>query len=51
MLIQNNKSGGLYVFKKGDKVVMHTCVEAKRYDGEIWTCKTDEYTTGEGVYK
>lgn len=30
--------------KKGDKVVMHTCMEAenpKNY-GKIWTCRTDE---------
>ncbi|WP_211316703.1 NfeD family protein [Desmospora activa] len=31
-------------FKKGDKVVMHTCAEAKldKYHGKIWTCITDE---------
>ncbi|WP_203226297.1 hypothetical protein [Clostridium ihumii] len=39
------------LLKQGDKVVMHTCIEAKKYNGKIWTCKTDEYTTGEGVYK
>jgi hypothetical protein len=32
------------LLKKGDKVVMHTCIEAtnpKNY-GKIWTCRTDE---------
>lgn len=28
--------------KKGDKVVMHTCGEAEHYDGQIWTCISDE---------
>jgi hypothetical protein len=28
--------------KKGDKVVMHTCMEADSHDGHIWTCRTDE---------
>jgi hypothetical protein len=28
---------------KGDKVVMHTCIEAKTHDGVIWTCTTDEF--------
>ncbi|MEC2450580.1 hypothetical protein P9Z54_27020 [Bacillus cereus] len=36
--------------KKGDKVVMHTCGEAQHYDGKIWTCTTDEFVRGEGVY-
>src|SRR5687768_534973 len=38
--------------KKGDRVVMHTCIEArnpKNY-GKVWTCKVDEYEQGEGVY-
>ena len=41
------------MLKKGDKVVMHTCMEAKnpKNDGKIWTCRIDEYTQGEGVYK
>lgn len=32
------------LLKKGDKVVMHTCMEAvhpKNY-GKIWICRTDE---------
>jgi hypothetical protein len=28
--------------RKGDKVVMHTCMEAEFHDGTIWTCRTDE---------
>lgn len=28
--------------KKGDKVVMHTCLEAERHAGKIWTCRSDE---------
>lgn len=28
--------------RKGDKVVMHTCIEAKSHDGKVWTCRTDE---------
>lgn len=39
--------------KKGDQVVMHTCGEAlfPKNFGKVWTCKTDEYTTGEGLYE
>lgn len=37
-------------FKKGDKVVMHTCHEATFYKGKIWTCKTDSYKTGSVDY-
>ncbi|WP_214873376.1 hypothetical protein [Exiguobacterium sp. s140] len=29
--------------KKGDRVVMHTCLEAEKYDGKIWTCESDEF--------
>jgi hypothetical protein len=38
--------------KKGELVVMHTCVEARnpKYEGKIWTCRTDQFTRGEGVY-
>ncbi|MGG2065187.1 hypothetical protein [Bacillus sp. S14(2024)] len=28
---------------------MHTCLEAKCYDGKIWTCKTDEFTAYNGA--
>lgn len=32
------------MLKKGDKVVMHTCMEALNPEnfGKIWTCRTDE---------
>ena len=32
-------------FKKGDKVVMHSCIEAQLPDhnGKIWTCQTDSF--------
>lgn len=30
------------MLKKGDKVVMHTCMEAEQEKGRIWTCRTDE---------
>lgn len=32
-------------FKKGDKVVMHTCYEASlpKYKGKIWVCQTDSF--------
>lgn len=29
--------------KKGDKVVMHTCIEADSHDGTVWTCSTNEF--------
>lgn len=25
---------------------MHTCFEAKKYNGQIWTCNTDEFSIG-----
>lgn len=31
------------MLKKGDKVVMHTCIEAEVNEGKVWTCETDEY--------
>lgn len=32
-------------FKKGEKVVMHSCMEAKlpKYNGKIWTLQTDSF--------
>ncbi|PPA82581.1 hypothetical protein C4A75_18490 [Brevibacillus laterosporus] len=35
------------MLKKGDQVVMHTCIEANNSNnyGRIWTCRTDEFTT------
>ncbi|MEK4791156.1 hypothetical protein [Bacillus sp. FSL K6-2971] len=29
--------------KKGDMVVMHTCVEAVLNEGRVWKCKGDEF--------
>lgn len=38
--------------KKGDWVVMHTCIEATDPNnyGKLWQCKTDQFTRGKGVY-
>ncbi|AYB39696.1 hypothetical protein [Brevibacillus laterosporus] len=35
----------LSTLKKGDLVVMHTCIEAQNPNnyGKIWTCKTDAF--------
>lgn len=41
---------GKAMLKKGDKVVMHTCLEAETYNGKIWTCAADERIKGEGCY-
>jgi hypothetical protein len=30
-------------FKKGDKVVMHTCMEAYGREDKVWTCVCDSY--------
>ncbi|MBU8637671.1 hypothetical protein KM895_02915 [Bacillus pumilus] len=30
-------------FKKGDMVVMHTCLEAKLNEGRVWKCAGDEF--------
>lgn len=30
-------------FKKGDKVVMHTCGEADHYLGKVWKCRSDSF--------
>lgn len=40
--IQENQT---QLFKKGDKVVMHTCHEAtfEKYKDKIWTCLTDSF--------
>lgn len=45
--IDENKTETL---KKGDKVVMHTCGEARYYKGKIWTCQTDSYNSGSVNY-
>lgn len=33
------------MLKQGDKVVMHSCLEAIHPDnyGKLWTCKSDEF--------
>ncbi len=43
--IENNKTS---TFKKGDKVVMHDCIEAIVNPNKIWTCKTDSYKSRSG---
>lgn len=40
------KRKNVNVLNKGDKVVMHTCIEAKQHDGTIWICKTDSWDNG-----
>ena len=37
------KKKGAYVLMKGDKVVMHTCMEAKGHEGRIWECECDSW--------
>lgn len=44
--IQERKTTTL---KKGDKVVMHTCMEANFYKDRVWTCKTDSYKKESGT--
>ncbi len=36
--------------KKGDKVVMHSCMEANnpKYYGKVWTCQNDSYKNSSG---
>ena len=35
------------MLKIGDKVVMHTCLEAETWR-KIWTCRTSEFTAASG---
>ena len=36
--------------KKGDRVVMHTCMESKGENfGKIWTCRTDSFKNDAGI--
>ena len=37
------------MLKKGDKVEMHTCLEADVYKDEVWTCETDEFSSQSGT--
>lgn len=39
------------MLKKGNKVVMHTCDDAKVYNGKVWTCKSDEFVQGEKPFE
>ena len=43
--LRRDLSEKISVLKKGDKVVMHTCMESEnpKYAGKIWTCKTDAF--------
>lgn len=34
--------------KKGDKVVMHGCIEEDYYNGKVWVCITDEQQMKDG---
>lgn len=43
--INENESATL---KKGDKVVMHTCIEADCHKGKIWTCFTNSFKSQSG---
>jgi hypothetical protein len=45
--IQENKTS---TFKKGTKVVMHSCGESNfpKYKGRIWTCQTDSFVSISG---
>lgn len=35
--------------KKGDAVVMHTCIEAEGHNGQVWICRSDEFTACSGT--
>ena len=43
--IRENKTK---TFRKGDKVVMHSCGEAGHHRGKIWECQTDSYKNRSG---
>jgi hypothetical protein len=36
------------ILKKGDYVVMHTCIEAKCYTGKLWKCRSDQEINSSG---
>jgi len=44
-MIHVRVSAELSKLKKGDKVVMHTCMEHDnpKYYGKVWTCKSDAF--------
>jgi len=33
------------MLKTGAIVVVHTCSEAEHYEGKLWKCRTDEFTS------
>lgn len=35
---------------KGNNVVMHSCEEANRFPGKIWTCKSRQYINEQNKY-
>lgn len=39
------------MIKKGDFVVMHTCLEADINKGRVWRVTSDEEFIGEGIYR
>lgn len=41
----NDRSQRVSALKKGDQVVMHTCMEAShpKYAGRVWTCRSDAF--------
>lgn len=44
---QNNSSEGivdLLNLKKGQRVIMHTCLEARNYKGKEWVVRHDSFT-------
>lgn len=43
--ILHRRSSAVSTLKKGDYVVMHTCMEADnpKYAGKIWTCRSDAF--------
>lgn len=37
------KKKGHNILFKGEKVVMHTCIEARHYEGKVWECECDSW--------
>ena len=48
---QEAKKDGNIKFKKGDKVVMHSCGEANfpKYYGKLWTCESDSFKRSKNI--
>jgi hypothetical protein len=36
------------MLRTGDKVVMHTCMEAEEHNGKLWTVRETEFTSMSG---